>query len=102
MQHVSLVTEKLKKRDERMLPLLLPKNRFHLHSSSRRFIVLIVTVVENDVLMYVKKELSLRKGIDVCLGTQAFLGLHCSIPACLFKFYVNLSVGKQWPQTKGQ
>lgn len=36
----------------------------------------------------------------VCV--QTFLGRHCSIPACSFKFYVPLSVGKQWPQTKGQ
>lgn len=51
MQHVSLVTEKLKKRSERILPLLLPKTHFRLHNSSRTFIVLIVTAVEDDVFM---------------------------------------------------
>lgn len=49
-----------------------------------------------------KKNFSFRKGIDVCLCTQTYLGRHCRITACSLKFYVDLSVGKQWPQTKGQ
>lgn len=51
MQHVSSVSEKLEKRNERILPLMLPKNHFHLHNSIKTFIVLIVTIVEDDVFM---------------------------------------------------
>lgn len=42
MQHVSSVTEKLKKMNERMLPLMVPKEHFHLCSNIKTFIVLIV------------------------------------------------------------
>lgn len=77
------------------VPLMAPKEFFSLavvirrHSSGRWYV-------------YIVKQPLLRKSTHVCSCTQTFLGRFCSITACSFKFYLDLSVGKQWSQTKGQ
>lgn len=98
MQHVSLVTENLEKRNERILPLIIPKKCFHLLSSIKTFFVLIVTISRRWCVHVVRKLSLFRKSVHVCLWTQMFMSRLCSTTARSFHFFLICRGTAAWNQ----